>query len=155
MAVSEDQATPPCRGISPLVVHAAAGLVLVAVFGLFALGTSRQSREQNQLAAADQGSDLYYASQLQAEPQTIILNRNRMPLEPYVVSRLVEEGATRGRILEVGKQVGVAVAVVSLVVLAGLMWRGSGPVPAVAVVSVAALTVYQFKAPYLQPDLLY
>lgn len=145
---------PARRWPRPRMVAVVALAVLVVVLALFAIGASRQSREQNRVTAADQGSDLYYARQLQ-EPQKTVLNRNRMPLEPYLVSLVVERGATRARVHEVGKQVGFAVALVSLVILAAWMWRRSGPVPAVTAVAVVALTVYQFKAPYLQPDLLY
>jgi len=152
--VNELQRGAAPRPIPSFVLPVACGVVLLVVLALFAVGASRQRAEQNHVLAADQGSDLYYVRQLQ-EPGKVALDRNRMPLEPYLVSLVVERGATRARIHQVGIQVGVAVAVTSLVILAGWMWRRSGPLPAVAVVSIVALTVYQFKAPYLQPDLLY
>lgn len=128
---------------------------MVAVAVLFAVGTISQGRNQNTLDAADQDANTYYVIHLREEPPTAVIDRNRMPLLPYAVHLVSPPDASRRQLWEIGKVVGVAVAVVSLGVGGWWMWRRFGTLASATAVAIAALTVYQFKAPYFQADLLY
>jgi hypothetical protein len=130
-------------------------LALSAVL-LFVWGAERQATRVNtDVRATDQNAYLNYSRNLAETDFGYVGRRNRMPAYPALMSLFYRDDMTRDEFFGVGKQVGI---VLGLIVLAGtfLLFRSSGhPRDAVTGTLVAGYTVFAFRSPYFQAEVLY
>jgi hypothetical protein len=127
-------------------------LLLIACVSLvlFIGGALRQADLVNaNLDAADQSSYIDYAKNLRTSHFQYIGDRNRMPVYPSLMALFYRPGMTDQEFFDVGKRVGIAVAIIVLVAAFLVFWRYVQFMEASTVALVAAFTVFAYKASLL------
>jgi len=131
------------------------GLVL-ALGALFWAGAARQGRHVNvDPTRVDQEAYLNYARKMRESGYTATGDRNRMPIYPFFQSLLDRPELSLTERFERGKRFNTALAVMMLVVLVATMKRRLGLLMAATIAAIAAFTVFVYRAPYVQAELLY
>jgi hypothetical protein len=133
--------------------------VLVLAF-CYQAGASLHSRTMNtQRVRADQSGYLWDAVAIyqgrHGGPETLIGERNRMPMYPWLLSWLYDPAMSPDEFFEVAKRWNIRVSMVLLVVLAAVAFRLLPPLIALNFVLVVAFGYYIFKAGYAQVELLF
>jgi hypothetical protein len=133
------------------------GVVVVLLLGwAYVAGAARQGRMVNTtIENTDQASYLEYAANIYHNGASYIGNRNQMPLYPFLHSLLYDPQLSIDASFERGKTFNVALSLVLLVGLGVLLWRSFPALQAAALLLVSAFTVFVFRAPYVQVELLY
>ena len=107
------------------------------------------------MEASDQSAYMHYAQRLRASHFQYVGDRNRMPVYPAFMALFYQEGMTDQELFEVGKRVGIAIAIAVLGVSLFIMLRYVSSLDGLTAVLVAAFTVLAYKAPYFQADVLF
>jgi 4-amino-4-deoxy-L-arabinose transferase-like glycosyltransferase len=133
--------------------------VLVLAFCYHA-GASLHSRAMNtQRVRADQSGYLWDAVAIyqgrHGGPDTLIGERNRMPVYPWLLSWLYDPAMSPDEFFEVAKRWNIWLSMVLLAVLAAIAFRQLPPLIALNFVLVVAFGCYIFKAGYAQVELLF
>lgn len=131
-------------------------LLLAIVLLLYLYGVRQQFLYVNtDMSRTDQGAYLHAAELLKTSNYTALTDRNRMPVYPFLLSLLYEPGLSddaffaRGKLLNIG---------LSLLILPILFWIFRRYLPlftAVNLLLIHAFTLYMFKAPFVQTELLF
>jgi hypothetical protein len=123
---------------------------------LYFWGAYRQDTLVNtDMHEIDQSAYLDYAKNMALTNLTYAGDRNRMPLYPALMSFFYREGMSDDAFFERGKQVGIVIGYVGLVVAFLLFTQVSQPGDALIGALVAMLTVFVYKAPYFQAEVLF
>jgi len=137
-------------------VRLACALLLIAGAALFLDRASVNARLVNtNLQRTDQGAYLNYAMRLQESDFSYVASRNRMPLYPGLVALGIREGQTREEIFEAAKRWNTWLALGCLAVVAGIFFRSLPVHAAMNATFLSAFTVFLFKAPHVQAEVLY
>lgn len=133
--------------------------VLILAFCYHA-GASMHSRSMNmQRVRADQSGYLWDAVAIyqgrHGGPETLIGERNRMPVYPWLLSWLYDPAMSPDEFFEVAKRWNIWLSMVLLGLLAAIAFRRLPPLIALNFVLVVAFGYYIFKAGYAQVELLF
>lgn len=133
--------------------------ILVLAFCYHA-GASMHSRAMNtQRVRADQSGYLWDAVAIyqgrHGGPETLIGERNRMPVYPWLLSWLYDPAMSPDEFFAVAKRWNIWMSMVLLAVLAGIAFGLLPPLIALNFVLVIAFGCYIFKAGYAQVELLF
>lgn len=131
-------------------------LVVCLVLVLFIGGALRQADTVNaNMEASDQSAYIDYAKNLHMSHFRYIGDRNRMPVYPSLMALFYRDGMTDSEFFEVGKRVGIVTALVVLITCTFILIRYVRFFEACTAVLIAAFTVFAYKAPYFQADVLF
>jgi len=131
-------------------------LLLVSGSLLFFNRAAENGRVVNgDITRTDQGAYIKQGIAMRDSGFTWVNPRNRMPLYPGLLAMFLEKGAEPKAFFETGKRINTAIAFAGLV-FAGLVFlRGFPRHHALNILFLAAFTVFLFKAPYVQAEILY
>lgn len=128
----------------------------LALGALFWAGAARQGRHVNvDPTRVDQEAYLNYARRMRESSYTATGDRNRMPIYPFLQSLLDRPELTLEERFERGKRFNTALAIVLLAALVAAMKNRLGFPMAATLAAIAAFTVFVYRAPYVQAELLY
>ena len=130
-------------------------LMLLSIL-LFLWGSERQASLVNlSMHSTDQSAYMHYAKELARTDFAFVGGRNRMPLYPALISLFYTDGMTDEEFFERGKRVGIALGIIVLA-LVFVIFRWSGHIEdALTVTLVAMFTIFAYKSPYFQPEVLF
>lgn len=135
-------------------------IALTLLFGLtivlFVWAAEQQSvRVNTDMHATDQSAYMNYAKRLAQTNLQFVGGRNRMPLYPGLMSFFYKQGMSDEDFFERGKNVGIAIGLAGLTVAFLLFRRVSKPTDALTGTFVAMFTVFAYKSPYFQAEVLF
>jgi hypothetical protein len=130
---------------------------LVGLIGvLFVWGAQQQGKLVNtNMHSTDQSAYMNFAKRTAQTNFRYTGGRNRMPLYPALMSFFYKEGMSDEDFFERGKNVGIAIGLVGLTVAFVLFNRVSKPMDALTGTLVTMFTVFAYKAPYFQAEVLF
>jgi len=133
-------------------------ILLLAVF--YHAGATEHARTVNtSRVRADQSGYLWDAVGIHIArhggPSTLIGERNRMPVYPWLLSWLYDPAMTPDAFFDTAKRWNIWLSLVLLGLLAGIARLMLPPLPAMNLVLVVAFGYYIFKAGYAQAELLF
>lgn len=131
-------------------------LVAALFIGIFYYGADRHAREVNtDYNKFDQGAYMYYAHNLHDTNYHFTGDRNRHPLYPLILSVFYKTGMSLDDYFVLGKRINIIIALLILAALAWIFFRFFPRHTAVNLFFITAFTVFIFKAPYFQCELLF
>ena len=153
-------AQPPDPGPRPRPAAAAAIALTVALaLGLAALfweGAARQGRHVNtDSSRVDQDAYLNYARRMRESGYSATGDRNRMPIYPFLQSLIDRPDLAQPERFERGKLFNTALAMLLLAALFAVLRMRLATLQAATLTLIAAFTVFVYRAPYVQAELLY
>ncbi|MBZ0320219.1 MAG: hypothetical protein K8L91_27655, partial [Anaerolineae bacterium] len=130
--------------------------VLAICVPLYLYGSSQQlANINNRDYWVDQDAYINYARRLAESNYTYIGDFNRMPLYPYLVSFLYEDGLSEEDYFARAKVFNIGLSVVLLILLMGVLAASFDTLPALNLWLLAAFMVYIFKSAYIQVELTF
>ena len=126
--------------------------VIILLTGLYLYGTVLQALYVNH-GGTDQGSYVNFTQALYHDPSYI--NGNQMPLFPFIVRLFYQPGMSEETLFELGKLVGIGVSLISLTAISIIFYHYFRGLLAASLILITAFTLYIFKAPYYQAELLF
>ena len=131
-------------------------LLLLAAGVLFLWGTERQSTLVNtNLNRTDQSAYMDYAKELAKTDFQYVGGRNRMPLYPGLMALFYRDGMSDEQFFAIGKRVGVAIGLVVLAVAFAVFKQEARTIDALTALLVAMFTVFAYKSPFFQSEVLF
>lgn len=135
-------------------------LALILLLGLtvvlFVSAAKRQSvRVNTDRFSIDQSAYMDYAKGMAQTNLQFVGGRNRMPLYPGLMSLFYKQGMSDEDFFERGKNVGIAIGLVGLTVATLLFGRVSKPMDALTGTLVTMFTVFAYKSPFFQTEVLF
>ncbi len=103
----------------------------------------------------DQGAYMRYAREMYESNYTVIGNRNRMPIYPFLQSLFYRPGMSNEAFFIRGKYVNLILSLVLLTGLSFIFFHFFHWLHTVNSVLIIAFTVFIFKAAYFQTELLF
>jgi len=82
-------------------------------------------------------------------------DRNRMPVYLSIMALFYKDGMSDEQFFEIGKRIGIAIGIIVLIMTFLLFKLGSRTNDAVTAVLVAMFTVFAYRSPYFQAEVLY
>ncbi|GAB4170637.1 MAG: hypothetical protein Fur0032_09620 [Terrimicrobiaceae bacterium] len=132
-----------------------AGILLLAAV-VFVERAFLNAREVNtRIDRTDQNAYIDHALRLKESGYQYDLPRNRMPVYPMLLSLLVQEGDSPGDLFSRGKTANIVLTMSCLVVVATVFFRVLPPHAALNATLFAAFSVFLFKAPHVQAEILF
>lgn len=134
------------------------GLLAFAVgaIGLYLWGALRQGFLVNtDMGRTDQSAYLDYAKNMAETQFQFVGDRNRMPLYPGLMALFYRPGMSDEAFFAIGKLVGIGLGAIVLSFAFWLFKYFGKTVDAVIATLVAMLTVFAYKAPYFQCEILF
>jgi hypothetical protein len=128
---------------------------LAASAGFFALASVNGREVNTRVSRTDQGAYINYAIALRESNFTYTAPRNRMPLYPAFLALFLEPGDDQHAFFERGKKINTVLAWASLVLAAAVFLAHFPRHLALNMVFLAGSTVFLFKAPHVQAEILY
>lgn len=130
--------------------------VCVLSIVLFVFGARRQSEHVNtDMHSHDQSAYMGYAKGMARTNFCVIGDRNRMPLYPALMSIFYRDGISDEDFFEIGKNVGIIVALVCLPIVYLILSLVSKAMDAFVGTLITMFTVFAYKAPYFQTEVLF
>ncbi|HEV8713239.1 MAG TPA: hypothetical protein VGX03_10465 [Candidatus Binatia bacterium] len=137
-------------------MHRSHLVLLLAAGVLFLWGANRQSTLVNtNMQRTDQFAYMNYAKQLAQTDFQYVGERNRMPLYPGIMALFYRDGMSDEDFFARGKQVGIALGLVVLLMAFAVFKRGARTEDALTALLVAMFTVFAYKSPYFQTEVLF
>ncbi len=131
-------------------------LLLGGVVALFVWAAMQQSKHVNtDMNSTDQSAYLTYAKNMARTDFRFVGGRNRMPVYPALMSLFYKQGMPDEEFFELGKKIGIVIGLVGLVVIYLVFLQISKPVDALAATLVVMFTIFVYKSPYFQAEVLY
>lgn len=131
-------------------------VLLALAIAIFIWAARRQSVHQNtDMVAMDQYSYMEYAKGLSQTNFQFIGDRNRMPLYPGLMSLFYRANMSDEAFFELGKNLGIAIGLLVLVGAFLIFSRFAEGLDALAGTLVVMFTVFAYKAPFFQTELLF
>jgi hypothetical protein len=103
----------------------------------------------------DQGPALSEAISLRTSGYAAATNRNQMPLYPIYLSLFHTPNQSAADFFERAKAASIGLSVALLALVFAALWRRLPVHPALNIFLITAFTIFLFKAPYCQAELLY
>jgi hypothetical protein len=128
--------------------------LLLVSLALFLWGTGRQSAHNADMHLFDQSAYMNDAKRL-AHGFQYEGDRNRMPVYLSIMALFYKDGMSDEQFFEIGKQIGIAIGIIVLIMTFLLFKLGSRTNDAVTAVLVAMFTVFAYRSPYFQTEVLY
>lgn len=148
-------AVPP-RLRSFLQSKAALVVLLVLASFLFLERASVNGRVVNtDVRKTDQGAYINYAIKLKESGYTEVGSRNRMPMYPLLLSVFVQPGETQHTFFERGKTINLLLSLAGLALVGAVFLHCFPRHHALNLLFLTAFTVFLFKAPHVQAEILY
>lgn len=135
------------RGIAIIV------LLVLTIYGFEAHARRRSKPTPSSLG--DQGAYLAYAQLMHESGYTVIGQRNRMPVYPFLLSLIYRPGMTETEFLARAQTFNVNLSIVLLLALFLIFRRFFPPLYAVALLSATAFGVFVYRAGNAQTEVLY
>ena len=136
--------------------NAAYILLALAISLLFVWGSSRQGSLVNtDMGSTDQSAYMNYAKELARSNLQYVGDRNRMPIFPGLMSFFYKSEMTNKEYFQLGKEIGIAIALLVSMESFLLFRRVSTNLDAFAATLVAMFTVLVYKAAYFQAEVLF
>jgi hypothetical protein len=131
-------------------------LLFIPLLALFLWGVNCQSSQVNiDMNTIDQDAYRTYTKQIVESNYQLIGDRNRMPIYPHIMSIFYHPPMSDDALFAVAKQVNTVISLVVLAVTLAIL-RHYLPWPdAIMAVLVAAFTVFVYKAPFFQAEVLF
>ncbi|HRJ70952.1 MAG TPA: hypothetical protein PLS03_01940 [Terrimicrobiaceae bacterium] len=107
------------------------------------------------VSRTDQGAYINYAIKLKASGYQEVGSRNRMPLYPLLLSTQLAPEDTQHTFFARGKTFNILLALAGLAGIAAVFLRSFPRHHAVNLLFLTAFTVFLFKAPHVQAEILY
>ncbi len=143
----------------PAVKHTralAVAALLLAAGAAYLWGTHAHARRLNIYPDGwDQGPVLSEAIAMRSTNYAVVTNRNQMPLYPFYLSWFATPEQEPASFFEKAKSVSIGLSVALLAVLFVVLWWRLPTHAALNIFLITMFTVFLFKAPYCQADLLY
>jgi hypothetical protein len=140
-------------------VHLSRGvfvLILFATIGIYALeANGRRLAFPTPFDHADQNAYLEYARKMRETDYVFVGNRNRMPVFPFLLSRLYGPGETAAGILERAQAFCVALSAALLLILAAIFRRYFSRFETLSLVIATAFGVFLYRAGIVQVESLF
>ena len=131
------------------------GLLILASL-LFLERASVNGREVNKLVSrTDQGAYINYAIKLKQSGYTEVASRNRMPMYPLLLSVFLTPDDTQHTFFDRGKTVNTLLAFAGLALVGAVFLHCFRRHHALNLLFLTAFTVFLFKAPHVQAEILY
>lgn len=127
-------------------------LVLIAM--LYLVGVARQWQLNTNMQRTDQSAYLDYAQGIATDPD-YVGDHNRMPLYPWLQSLHYSEGEGDQAFFIRGNALNVVLSTLILLVISGYFWREFRPELATMAITLTALFIFAYMAPYFQAELLF
>jgi hypothetical protein len=136
-------------------VTAAIGLTFILCL-IFVIGAEQQGEEVNtDISASDQYAYIHYAQNLANSSWNYEGDGNRMPLYPSIMAVFFRADMTDDSFFELGKKIGIVIALVVIAEAFLIFRRVASLCDALAATLVSAFTVFAYKAPYFQADVMF
>ena len=131
-------------------------LAVAVVLGLYLYGVRQQFLYVNTRSSTiDQETYLETAKSLKLSQYSILTDRNRMPVYPYLLSLVYEPGLSEEAFFARGKLFNIGLSLLILPILFGIFRRYLPWATAVILILIHIFTLYIFKAAYTQVELLF
>ena len=128
-------------------------LAILAIYGLEAHARNRQQSSPGTLG--DQDAYLGYARHLYESNYTVIEDRNRMPVYPFLLSLIYRPGMSEEEFLLRAQAFTVDLSIVLLALLFAILRRFFPPLPALGLLAATAFGVFLYRAGKAQVELLF
>jgi hypothetical protein len=129
--------------------------VITALF-IYLWGTHQQAYKVNtNLHSTDQSAYMNYAKGISQKNFKYIGSRNRMPVYPALMSFFHKDDMPDKEFFEIGKKVNTVISILVLIIFFYILRIYSSPFDALTAVLVTAFTVFAYKAPYFQAEILF
>ncbi len=131
-------------------------LLLTGAALLFFNRAGENARRVNwDITRTDQDAYINQAIRMRNSDYAEVTPRNRMPIYPGLLSVFLEKGATAEKFFDRGKQINTWLAFVGLIGLGAVYLLRFPRHHALNILFLIAFTVFLFKAPYVQAEILY
>ena len=131
-------------------------ILLIAASALYFWGAMQQANLVNlDMTSTDQSAYMDYARNMHETNFQFIGGRNRMPLYPALMSLFYAEGMTYDTFFEIGKNVGIVIGYVGLIGIFFILNQVGRFLDVITSVLITAFTVFAYKAPYFQAEILF
>jgi len=131
-------------------------LPLALIVALFVWGANQQAERVNtDMGSTDQSAYMNFAKRIAQAQFLYSGDRNRMPLYPALMSLFYKDGMSDQEFFERGKKLGIAIGLFGSVVAFFVLSRVSKPVDALTGTLVTMFTVFAYKSPYFQAEVLF
>ena len=128
---------------------------IIALF-IFVWGARQQGTLVNiDMDSTDQSAYMDYAKNMAETNWRFVGGRNRMPAYPALMSLFYTDGMTNDAFFALGKNVGIAIGLVCLGAIFFLFRQAAHSFDSLIATLVAAFTVFAYKAPYFQTEILF
>jgi hypothetical protein len=128
--------------------------LLLVSLALFLWGTERQFAHNADMHLWDQSSYMDDAKQF-AHGFQYKGDRNHMPVYLSIMALFYKDGMSDEQFFQIGKRIGIAIGIIVLTMTFLLFKLGSRTNDAVTAVLVATFTVFAYRSPYFQTEVLY
>lgn len=128
-------------------------LALLAIYGFEA--HARRRALSTPASLGDQGAYLAYARHLYESNYTVVEDRNRMPVFPFLLSLIYEPGLTETQFLRRAQAFNVNLSILLLLLLFLIFRKFFRPRHAVTLVAVTAFAVFMYRAINAQTEVLF
>ncbi len=123
---------------------------------LFLWGAWQQAVLVNtDMTAGDQGAYMFYAKRMSQTNYQYVGGRNRMPIYPSLMALFYHDEMTDHEFFQTGKFIGIALALLVAALVLFLFRKAAPSFDAYIAVLVALFTVFAYKSPYFQAEILY
>ena len=134
----------------------AAALGVVGLVFLYWQAATVHARILNsQPIFTDQYEYLTFIKDVRASHFTTTGDQNRMPLYPYFQALFYSPNMSDAQLFWTGKQVNIILSLVLLVILGLVFYKYLGRAQALLLTLIVAFSLYIFKSPYLQAEILF
>ena len=132
------------------------GPIFLLAIVIFIWGARQQGILVNiDMHSTDQSAYMDYAKNMAETNWRFVGGRNRMPAYPALMSFFYADGMSDDAFFALGKNVGIAIGLVCLGVTFFLFYKASSLIDSFTATLVAAFTVFAYKAPYFQTEILF
>jgi hypothetical protein len=128
-------------------------LAILTIYGLEAHARNRQ--QSTPATLGDQSAYLGYARHLYETNYTIIEDRNRMPVYPFLLSLIYRPGMSEQEFLLRAQVFTVNLSIVLLAFLFAILRRFFSPLPALGLLAATAFGVFLYRAGKAQVEVLF
>ena len=129
---------------------------LLAILTIYGLEAHARNRQQSTPATlGDQSAYLGYARHLYESNYTVIEDRNRMPVYPFLLSFIYRPGMSEQEFLLRAQAFTVDLSIILLALLFAILRRFFPPLPALGLVAATAFGVFLYRAGKAQVEVLF
>jgi hypothetical protein len=131
-------------------------VLLLLILAIYAIEAHARRREHSSPAIlGDQDAYLGYAQHLYESNYTVVEDRNRMPVYPFLLSLVYKPGMTEDEFLVRAQSFTVNLSIVLLLLLFFILLRFFPPLMAVALVAATGFGVFLYRAGKAQAEPLF